>query len=327
MVATGDTKGYVYLLNRQGHLLWEERLADKVGAVVLSTDGQRLLVGAGEKEKHLHAYDLAGRLLWRRYVEGSISSIALSANGQRVAVGTRDGSIYIFGQNGEILHKARAGKLVRQVAISATRERVVAGSEDGYLYGFQLPLLPTKVSVLSAKEEPIHQRGGTVYNIHIEKADHLAIGDYAQVQSVAEESQSGSTSLPSYSLLRLVRVRGEHRTYLIGEDGTRHWIPDGPTLETMADWEDVEMLANWDELAGFPPGRPLPSQVQGAKPWLVQVRGETDIYLIDQNEIRHRILDKAALKLINQRTEVDLLATWNELEKFQPGEPLNRMPS
>jgi len=33
VVVTGDTKGYVYLLDRQGQLLWEERLADKVWAV------------------------------------------------------------------------------------------------------------------------------------------------------------------------------------------------------------------------------------------------------------------------------------------------------
>jgi len=71
----------------------------------------------------------------------------------------------IFGEDGEVLHKAQAGKLVRQVAISATGERIVVGSEDGYIYGFQLPppLTVASPSVLQAELQP----AGTVYNIHI----------------------------------------------------------------------------------------------------------------------------------------------------------------
>lgn len=198
VAATGDTMGYVYLLDRQGHLLWEERLDDEVWAVALSTDGQRLLVGAGEKEKHLYAYDLASRLLWRRYVEGSISDLALSANGQRVVAGTRDGGIYIFGQDGDVLHKAQAGKLVRQVAISATGEQIVAGSEDGHIYGFQLPppiLLP---ATPAAQEQSQPQPSGTVYNIHIEQATGLAIGDKAQTVQNEKEMSISATRITEH---------------------------------------------------------------------------------------------------------------------------------
>ncbi len=181
MVATGDTKGYIYLLDRQGHLLWEEQLADNIWAAVLSTDGQRLLVGAGEKEKHLYAYDQSGRLLWKRFVDGSINDIALSANGRRVVAGTRNGGIHIFGEDGDVLHKAQADKLVRQVAISATGERIVVGSEDGYIYGFQLPPPTPETPVSASQSETPPQPTGTVYNIQIEHATGLAIGDMAQV--------------------------------------------------------------------------------------------------------------------------------------------------
>lgn len=325
VVATGDTKGYVYLLNRQGQLLWEERLADKVWTVALSTDGQRLLVGAGEKEKHLYTYDQSGRLLWRRFVEGSVNNLTLSANGWRVVAGTRSGGIHIFGEDGEVLHKTQADKLVRQVAISATGERIVAGSEDGYVYGFQLPApLPVIPTAVSPQSEP--QIAGTVYNIHIEQATGLAIGDKAQVRSSIEETRTASaSSLLSLPNPRLVRVKGEHRTYLIDKKGTRRWIPDGPTLETIANWEDVETLASWEELAGFPPGQPLPSQVHGPRPWLVKVRNEPDIYYIDEAETRHWLLDRVALESIDQRIGIDLLADWKELESFQPGEPLHKV--
>lgn len=134
-IAAGDVAGYVYLLNRHGSLVWEKHLADKVWAVALSRDGARLLVGADEKEAHLHTYGRAGNLLWRRYV-GGVSNAALSMDGRRVAVGTQDGGIYIFDEEGEVLHHHRANKLVRDVAISAKGEQIIAGSEDGYVYDF-----------------------------------------------------------------------------------------------------------------------------------------------------------------------------------------------
>ena len=113
-------------------------------AVILSVNGERMLVGAGEKEPHLRAYDQTGRLLWRRYVEGGVGSLALSENGQRTVAGTREGAIHTFAADGDVVYKAQASKLVRQVAISATGEQVVAGSEDGHVYGFLLSPTPSE---------------------------------------------------------------------------------------------------------------------------------------------------------------------------------------
>jgi len=164
---------------------------------------------------------------------------------------------------------------------------------------------------------------GPKYQINITDSQGIVIGDgtgVTQVFGKAEFAQSSSPS--SHPKPWLVQVKGEHRVYLVGQDGIRHWVPDGPTLESIARWEDIDPLASWEELEKFPPGRPLPSTVQGVKPWLVKVRGETEIYLIDEGEIRHRVLDQAVLKSINQRTGVDLFATWKELKRFQPGEPL-----
>ena len=180
-VTAGDGANYVYYFDQRGHLLWEEQLVDKIWAAVLSTDGQRLLVGAGEKEKHLYAYDQSGRLLWKRFVDGSIIDIALSANGRRIVAGTRNGGVHIFGEDGDVLHKAQADKLVRRVAISATGERIVVGSEDGYIYGFQLPPPAPETPVSTSQPEIPPQPTGTVYNIKIEHAAGLAIGDKAQV--------------------------------------------------------------------------------------------------------------------------------------------------
>jgi hypothetical protein len=49
-IAAGDGAGYIYWLAQPGSLPWEERLADKVWAAILSADGKRLLVGPGKKK-------------------------------------------------------------------------------------------------------------------------------------------------------------------------------------------------------------------------------------------------------------------------------------
>jgi hypothetical protein len=115
--------------------------------------------------------------------------------------------------------------------------------------------------------------------------------------------------------------------YLISPGNSRHFIPDGPTLEALANWEEIEFLASWEELALFPPGRPIVSRVKGEKPWFVSVRGETDIYFIDAQGNRHRLMGQAAYKSINKQADVDLLVTWKELESFPPGEPIDHLPT
>ena len=162
------------------------------------------------------------------------------------------------------------------------------------------------------------------YQITITDSQGIVIGDQTQVTQVFERAQPLMQPSPSARLKpRLVQVKGEDRVYLVDQVGLRRWIPDGPTLESIARWEDIELLVSWEELDRFPPGRPLPSTVQGIKLWLVKVRSEAEVYLIDEDEIRHRITNPVLLKSINLRTDVDFLATWKELERFQPGEPLD----
>ncbi len=167
-IVAGDSASYVYWLNRYGSLLWQEQLADKVWAVAVSSNGTRLLVGVGEKEAHIRTYDQAGRLLWRRYVGGSVSNLALSTNGQRVVVGTRNGDIYIFGEDGFVLHHTQVGMLIRDVALSGTGEQIVAGSKDGYVYGFRLPIVSSETATLPA-EFPLPQQSATAPDIHVEQ--------------------------------------------------------------------------------------------------------------------------------------------------------------
>jgi hypothetical protein len=162
---------------------------------------------------------------------------------------------------------------------------------------------------------------GSKYQVNVVGSQGIVIGDHAEVTQGFADTKLKSPMQPSQSKPRLVRVKGESRVYLVDENGTRHWIPDGPTLESIARWEDVEPLASWSELEGFPPGRPIASIREGAKPWLVKVKGECEIYSVDEKEMRHRV-DAVALASVKQQTDVDILVSWKELERFQPGEPI-----
>ncbi len=172
------------------------------------------------------------------------------------------------------------------------------------------------------KNEKELSQSGPKYQISITDSQGTAIGDRAQVTQVFARAKPRSPTPPSSSKPRLVKVEGGYHVYLIDLNRIRHWIPDPSTLQSIARWEDVEPLASWRELEGFPPGRPYPSIENGTKPWLVKVRGESEVYFIDEHEVRHR-LGPTALGSINQRDDVDILVSWKELERFPPGEPLS----
>jgi WD40 repeat protein len=138
-ITAGSGDQQVYLLDRTGTLLWQERLEDKIWAVALSAEGQQVIVGAGEKEAHLRAFDRSGQPRWKRYIKGGVGGLALSDEPKRIIVGTRQGHIYIFDNEGEILHQAKARKIIRDVGISGNGRVAAAASEDGNLYTFLLP--------------------------------------------------------------------------------------------------------------------------------------------------------------------------------------------
>lgn len=190
VIGAGDSSGYVYCLDRNGHLLWEEAVADKVWGVALSADGHRLLVGAGEKEAHIRLYNRAGQFLWKRHVGGTVTNVGLSADGRRIVAGTRDGGIFIFDED-QVLHQARAKKIVRDVAISTTGEWAVAGSEDGVAYGFHLPAIPSSEESVA----PVDSK----YYINITGSQGIVIGDQVQVtQQFGKQDDPDAT--PSESI-------------------------------------------------------------------------------------------------------------------------------
>ena len=177
----------------------------------------------------------------------------------------------------------------------------------------------------SLRKEKLLQPGPK-YQINITDSQGVVIGDQSNVtQIITSAKPTEQRYFVSRSKHQIIQVKGEHRVYLVDQDGARSWIPDGPTLESLARWEDVELLASWDELEGFPPKQPLASIVYGIKPWLVKVRGEKEIFLIDKTGIRHRIKDLDSGPSIDERTEVDVLASWKELERFRPGQPLSNI--
>jgi len=121
---------------------------------------------------------------------------------------------------------------------------------------------------------------------------------------------------------RFLQVRGDEHVYWFDVDGTRHWIPDGPTLESLGSWEQVRKLDRFIELKRFSPGNPLPSAIHGERPWLVSVRGETEVYLIDEEGYRHQVPDSETRDaLVGGPEGVDPLVSLDELERFPLGAP------
>ena len=162
------------------------------------------------------------------------------------------------------------------------------------------------------------------YQINITEGKGIVIGDHQQVTQIFGSSESPPSD-KKQSINWVVKVKGEAPNYLIDENRFRHRIWDGPTLESLTSWEEVEELLSWDELRNFPPAIPHHSIVDGVKPWLVKVRGEKDNYLIDENGVRHRIDDKVFVESLNQRTNVDVFVNQDELELFQPGVPISNI--
>ncbi len=121
---------------------------------------------------------------------------------------------------------------------------------------------------------------------------------------------------------QFVKVKGTAPVYQITATGTRCWIPDGPTFESLGSWDWVEILASFEELKRFPPERPIPSVIHGERPWLVRIHSEPETFLIDDEGNRHYVPDGATLDaIINDRGGVDQLVDWEELERFPRGDP------
>ncbi|MEK6978048.1 MAG: DUF5711 family protein, partial [Candidatus Hydrothermarchaeota archaeon] len=132
----------LYLVDRQGQLLWSYRVQSGYPKVYLfnvyiSRDGN-YIAAAESYSGSIYLFDREGSLLWRREIEGHPYSLSISSGGEYVAVGTVGdySGVHLFDRAGALLLNYRTGKDVGSVSVSTSGD-VAAGTYENYLYYFE----------------------------------------------------------------------------------------------------------------------------------------------------------------------------------------------
>lgn len=132
----------LYLVDRQGQLLWSYRVQSGYPKVYLfnvhiSRDGN-YIAAAESYSGSIYLFDREGSLLWRQKMEGHPYALSISSGGEYVAVGTVGdySGVYLFDRAGALLLNYRTGKDVGSVSVSASGD-VAAGTYENYLYYFE----------------------------------------------------------------------------------------------------------------------------------------------------------------------------------------------
>ena len=120
----------VYLLDRQGNVLWQNSAGSRVNGVGISPEGSWIGVAADK----LYLYNRDGDLLWTVKTSFVYRSVDLSSNGMYVAAGCDNGAVYIFDRNKKQLWDYDMGTDSYGLAISENGRRIAIGCDNQGVY-------------------------------------------------------------------------------------------------------------------------------------------------------------------------------------------------
>lgn len=120
----------VYLLNRQGDVLWKAAVGSRVNGVGISPEGSHIGVAADK----LYLFDRDGNLLWTEKTTFVYHSVALSSNGTYIATGCDNGAVYLLDRNKKTLWDYDMGTDSYSIAISDNGRIVAVGCDDQGVY-------------------------------------------------------------------------------------------------------------------------------------------------------------------------------------------------
>ncbi|KDE56407.1 WD40 repeat domain-containing protein [Methanoculleus sp. MH98A] len=120
----------VYVLDRQGDVLWKANVGGRVNSVGISPEGS----GIGVAADKLYLYDGDGDLLWTEKTTFVYRSVDLSSNGMYVAAGCDNGAVYIFDRNKKQLWDYDMGTDSYDLAISENGRRIAIGCDNQGVY-------------------------------------------------------------------------------------------------------------------------------------------------------------------------------------------------
>ncbi len=120
----------VYVLDRQGNVLWRDTVGGRVNSVGISPEGSRIGVAADK----LYLYDEDGDLLWTEKTTFVYRSVDISSNGAYVPAGCDNGAVYIFDSNKKQLWDYDMGTDSYDLAISENGRRIAIGCDNQGVY-------------------------------------------------------------------------------------------------------------------------------------------------------------------------------------------------
>lgn len=120
----------VYVLDREGNVLWQTVAGSSVNGVGISPEGSYVGVAADK----LYLFDRNGELLWTEKTTFIYRDVALSSDGKYIAAACDNGAVYIFDRNQKQLWDYDMGTDSYGIAISENGRKIAIGCENGGVY-------------------------------------------------------------------------------------------------------------------------------------------------------------------------------------------------
>lgn len=133
-VAAGDYKSYVYLFDKQGHLLWDKKLSDYDSDVYVSTspDGDLIAVAIGRKIGVLNTE--GNWVLGPFQVKHDVLKRGISIAGGYIFVAAGSEGLCVYDMKGALRASFKARESVNDVSVTPDATSVVVGSSDMRVY-------------------------------------------------------------------------------------------------------------------------------------------------------------------------------------------------
>ena len=134
-----------YSADKEHELWWTFPTSGLTTAGPIITDFDRdgineVLIGGASGDVYLLADAVEGRLVWRTNLGAPVTCLrAAKLDGQdRIFVGTRGGTLFVLGNQGQLLAHARLASDIIDIGATPEARRVVAGLLDGRIVGLAL---------------------------------------------------------------------------------------------------------------------------------------------------------------------------------------------
>ncbi len=139
----GTELGYVYLLDKDGKLVWKFRTEGAIrGSVICDSFGEidkKIIFGS--TDKYVYCLSKDGKLLWKFNANVEIEGSPTVLD-NRILIGVDSGELLCLSNKGELLWKFKTGsKVIAQPVLDnlgTAKLKIIFGSTDNYLYCLDL---------------------------------------------------------------------------------------------------------------------------------------------------------------------------------------------